>query len=210
MARAHYVNKAQKNIYVQGKRVEYVSEKGKRQGQTLSKIDKTIPDNKDDQILIAKGEPYWWWQFMHGGKHYSKTQPRPSQLTQSGFLSTLYEVQERIVDFECDNKDDFDSFRDEVVSDLQSLLDDTQSSLDSMPEHLQESSVSYERIPALEEYISELEGIECDYDEDELRDEVKEENEDADEDAIEELLKEKIQEKVNDAIEELQNCSCDC
>lgn len=89
-------------------------------------------------------------------------------------------------------------------------LDDTQSSLDSMPEHLQESSVSYERIPALEEYISELEGIECDYDEDELRDEVKEENEDADEDAIEELLKEKIQEKVNDAIEELQNCSCDC
>lgn len=210
MARAHYVNKAQKNIYVQGKRVEYVSEKGKRQGQTLSKIDKTVPSGKDDQILIAKGEPYWWWQFMNGGKYYSKTQPRPSQLTQSGFLSTLYEIQERIVDFECDNKDDFDSFRDEVVSDLQSLLDDTQSSLDSMPEHLQESSVSYERIPALEEYISELENIECDYDEDELRDVVKEENEYADEDTIEELLKEKIQEKVNDAIEELQNCSCYC
>ena len=32
MARATFVNKAQKDIYQNGKRVEYVSQKGKREG----------------------------------------------------------------------------------------------------------------------------------------------------------------------------------
>lgn len=51
MARATFVKSAQKDIYTYGKRVEYVSQKGKRKGQTLSKTDKTIPrDEKLEEL----------------------------------------------------------------------------------------------------------------------------------------------------------------
>jgi hypothetical protein len=46
MAKANFVKKAQKDIFVNGKRVKYVSLKGKRKGQTLSKIDRTV--SRDD------------------------------------------------------------------------------------------------------------------------------------------------------------------
>jgi len=47
---------------------------------------------------IKKGDSYWWWAFMvcgrGGPKHRSKKEPRPSQLTQSDFLSTVMSVEE--------------------------------------------------------------------------------------------------------------------
>lgn len=55
-----------------------------------------------DNPAVKKGEPYWWWKFMVGGrggpKHYSATRPRPSQLTQSEFLSAIYSQQEDLED----------------------------------------------------------------------------------------------------------------
>lgn len=53
-----------------------------------------------DNPVAKKGEPYWWWQFYRGPKQYSKTQPRPSQLTGSETLSAALEVQERCEDLE--------------------------------------------------------------------------------------------------------------
>jgi len=240
MAKANFVKKAQKNIYINGKRREYVSETGKSKGQTKSVIDKTIPADKNDKILIAKGESYYWWQFKNSPKQFSKERPKNSQLTQSNFLSQLYALEEKIEEFSCDNREDFESFRDEVKEEIEQLRDECQESLDNMPEGLQQGSTGellQERIDAMDSWASEIENIECDYDEDDLRKEVLEENdmdeddvkdeeeEDGDEndeeeddddndedeklseDEIQEQINEKIQEKVDEAIEELQNAS---
>lgn len=43
---------------------------------------------------IKKGDSYWWWQFRKSHKQYSKTRPKPSQLTRSEFYSSLYAIQE--------------------------------------------------------------------------------------------------------------------
>lgn len=45
---------------------------------------------------IKAGESYYWWKFRFGGKHYSKTPPRRSQLTQSDFLGQLYAIEDEI------------------------------------------------------------------------------------------------------------------
>jgi len=54
---------------------------------------KAIPDHG-----IKVGDSYYWWKFRFGGKHISRYWPRPSQLTQSEFYSTLYGCQETIED----------------------------------------------------------------------------------------------------------------
>lgn len=218
MAKATFVKSAQKDIYARGKRVEYKSEKGKRAGQTLSKIDKTIPADETDTVIIAKGESYYWWQFMHSPKQYSKTMPKPSQLTQSAFMSTLYSIQEEISECDASTPDEFNEFRDSIASQIEELKDETQNSLDNMPESLQYSPTGellQERIDALENWQSEVEGIECDCDEDEIRSEVQEEmegeldeGEELNEAQIEENIAQKVQEKVQESIEELQGTDC--
>jgi len=53
---------------------------------------------KDNPVAKA-GESYYWWKFRYGGKHYSLTRPRESQLTQSEFLGAMYSLLEEIQDF---------------------------------------------------------------------------------------------------------------
>lgn len=53
---------------------------------------------RKDNPAVEKGESYYWWKFRYAGKRYSKTRPRPSQLTQSDKLSRLFEAQESIDD----------------------------------------------------------------------------------------------------------------
>lgn len=147
----------------------------------VKKSRKAIPD-----AGIKVGDSYYWWKFRFGGKHVSKTAPTRSQLTQSGFLSSLYEIEDRISDSVCETKDDFDSFKEELTGDIENLKDECQDSLDNMPEHSQESSSSgellRERIDGLESWISEIESIEVDWDEDSDDDES-----DAVQTALEEL-----------------------
>lgn len=167
---------------------------------------------------IKKGDSYYWWKFRFGGKRYSKTPPSRSQLTQSGFLGTLYEIEDRMAAFTCDNKEDFDEFKSELVSDIESLRDECQNSLDNMPEQLQSAPTGellQERIDALESWSSEIEGIECeDYDEESLREEMlsdyekeDQEGEDDYKERIDQEVANKIQEFVDAAIEELNNTS---
>ena len=59
MAKVNFVKSARKPIYQRGRRVEYVSKKGKREGQTLSKIDRTLPEDEKDEIFINVGESYY-------------------------------------------------------------------------------------------------------------------------------------------------------
>lgn len=56
-------------------------------------------DNPDHGI--KKGDSYWWWAFRtaySSVKRFSKTRPRPSQLTQSEYLSSFYGAQETVED----------------------------------------------------------------------------------------------------------------
>lgn len=186
MAKANFVKSAQKNIYKIGKIREYVSEKGKRKGETKSVRDKTIPADEGDEILIAKGESYYWWQFKNSPKQFSKERPKNSQLTQSEFMSQLYAIEEKIEEFHCETREEFEEFRDEVKDEIEQLRDECQEKLDAMPEHLQDSSSSgellNERIEAMDSWASEIENIECDVDEDEIREELKEEYEVSDND----------------------------
>jgi hypothetical protein len=223
MARANFVKKAQKDIFTFGKRVEYVSSKGKREGQTLSKTDRTIPRDDDDTIFIAKGESYYWWQFQNSPKQYSKTPPRASQLTQSGYLSTLYGIAEQIEDFSADSADELSEFVDNTKTELEELRDTTQESLDNMPENLQYSPTAellQERVDALETAIDEFDGLDLDYeekDEEELEELVAEDKgiDTEDENWKEEITEEEIDEKrqelesewVQEKLEEIQGIS---
>lgn len=220
MARANFVKKAQKDIFTHGKRVEYVSSKGKREGQTLTKTDRTIPRDDDDTIFIAKGESYYWWQFQNSPKQYSKTAPRASQLTQSGYLSTLYGIAEQIEDFSADSAEELTFFVEDIKGQLEELRDTTQESLDNMPENLQYSPTAellQERVDALESAIDEFDSLDLDYEEkeeEELEELVAEEKglDTEDENWRDEITEEEIDEKrqelesewVQEKLEEIQ------
>lgn len=131
---------------------------------------------RKDNSVVKKGESYYWWKFRFGGKHYSKERPRRSQLTQSGFLSQMYDIEDGIGEqnFTEMDSDAIQSTIDEFVSDIQCLLDECQESFDNMPEQLQESSSSGEtlqmRIDGLEQAISDLENIDTDFEEEDSED----------------------------------------
>jgi predicted RNase H-like nuclease (RuvC/YqgF family) len=210
MARATFVKAAQKDIYTNGKYVKYTSQKGKRAGQEKTKLDRTQPKDKSDTVMIAKGESYWWWAFKNGGKHYSKTKPKRSQLTQSNYLSQLYGIQDRMDELSFDEPEDLESILDEFKSDLENLKDECQNSLDNMPESLQSSPTGellQERIDALDNAISEFDNIDTDYedpDDEELKGEL---DEDATQEDIDNLRQEKKQEWIDEKISDIQNIS---
>lgn len=238
MARAHYVSRANKNIYRQGKTVSYVSKKGKNKGKTLSKLDVTVPANNKDEIIIKKGEAYYWWQFAYGRKNFSKGRPKNSQLTQSAYLSTLYGIQESIEEISAESADDLQSQIDDIKSQLEELRDEQEEKRSNMPDSLQESPTGellQERYDSLDNSISELDGIDIDYEEpsdDELREDAiselgltpKEKDDDEEEvndegftekeeaqieEKICELRQEKFDEWLNEKLEEIQGVSFD-
>lgn len=113
---------------------------------------------------IKKGASYWWWKFYRGIKHRSTKKPRSSQLTQSAFWSGLYSSTESFDDA-VTNATTMEEFK-QAVTTLQEALDEikteTEEKKENMPESLQEGSTGellQERIDGLEEFISELEGL---------------------------------------------------
>jgi hypothetical protein len=122
--------------------------------------------------VAAVGEPYYWWKFRFGGKHYSTTRPKPSQLTQSAYKSTVRKLVERVEEMTAEDYDDFESQKDDIKSELDSLRDEAQSSFDNIPEALQYAPTGellQERISALEEADSNIDGIdEFDFEETEF------------------------------------------
>ena len=88
---------------------------------------------------------------------YSATRPTRSQLTRSSFLSSLYDIEDRIGD--CVDE----AYAEDLVAELECLRDECQDSLDNMPWQLQETSESgmllHERFEGLDEWIAEIEDI---------------------------------------------------
>ena len=123
-------------------------------------VKKARKDNP--QAGIKAGESYYWWSFRFGGKHCSKTSPRPSQLTQSEFLSTAYALQEQIEDMTID-PDDLQAAADElrsVADEIRNLGQEQEDKIGNMPDSLQESDTAQMlngRAEACEELAGELE-----------------------------------------------------
>lgn len=132
---------------------------------------------KDNPVAKA-GESYYWWAFRYGGKHFSKTYPKGSQLTQSAYLSSLLSISEGLAEhsgFDVESgtlaeaqsniASEISALAEEIADELQQALDECQASLDNMPEGLQEGEVGQllqARIDACEEAISELQSIDPD------------------------------------------------
>ena len=72
MATAKFIEQAKRPIYKRGKKVEYISQRGKHAGETKTKIDRNQPADEQDEILINVGEGYWTWCFYGGSPIYSK------------------------------------------------------------------------------------------------------------------------------------------
>ncbi len=153
---------------------------------------------------IKKGESYYWWAFMQGGrggpKIRSKTYPKQSQLTQSAFWSAVYSVGEDH-DTIPSNVDDMDAEIDAIKDDLQNILDETQEKYDNLPDGLQQGQSGEQlqgRVDAIESAISDLDSVDCSFEKDE-------ESEDSEEDQ-EAARMEEIWSEVRDAIDGI---SCD-
>lgn len=117
---------------------------------------------RKDNPAVKAGESYYWWQFPYRAKQYSKTAPTRSQLTSSFFLSELYSIQDEI---EAMTEP---SGLPELISRIEELGYECENSLENMPEHLQETSDSgillQERIDAMGDWASELEGVDIEPD----------------------------------------------
>jgi hypothetical protein len=187
----------------------------------MAKVNHVKSARKDyPEAGIKKGESYYWWEFRFGGTHRSKTPPKPSQLTQSEFLSTLYSAKERMEAIDTSNYEtvsDLESEIEEIRSDLEQLKDDTQEKLDNMPEGLQQGDTGQllqERIDNLDGLISELEGIdfqEPDSEEDTKENNQKEEGEtdEAYAERIEQLMRDQLLERLQEIVDEANNASWD-
>lgn len=155
------------------------------------------------QSPINKGDPYVWWKFRFGRKHVRcvkpECAPKAADLTQSAFLSALYTIQDS--KFEADTFEGLESERDDIVSEIENLRDETQEKFDNMPEGLQQGDTGQllqERIDACEEAANEIQGVDCAAPE--------KEDEETDE-AFEKRLEEEVDEKRTELEEALGNFS---
>lgn len=117
---------------------------------------------KDQPGGIKAGDSYYWWEFRFGGKHFSKTHPRQSQLTQSEFLSAAYALQEQVEDLQYgpDILEDVPGDLRNVADELRTLGSDQEDKIGNMPDSLQDGEVAERmrgRAEACEEIAGELE-----------------------------------------------------
>jgi chromosome segregation ATPase len=129
---------------------------------------------KDHGRGIMKGDSYYWWQFRYSPIMKSKTRPRPSQLTQSEYLSQFYSTQEsfqdtvesilRGIDGSFDSEDEFEEKVEEITSaiseaqsEVESMKDEIYDKKSNMEEYNLESTPAYEILESREQALEELE-----------------------------------------------------
>ncbi len=123
-----------------------------------------VKSARKDNPVAKKGESYYWWAFMQGGrggpKRYSKDRPKQSQLTQSEFWGAVFSLQEQHE--QTPNFEDIESEIEEIKSELENIKDETQGKFDNMPQGLQDGDsgqLLQERVDALEGVIGELDSV---------------------------------------------------
>jgi Rad3-related DNA helicase len=212
MTRAVFVKKSQKDIWSQGKKVTKTHEAGKHKGETYETYDTSVKGSKDDVLVIAKGESYWHWAFRFGPRHVSKEQPKRSQLTQSEWLGRAYSLEEDMVVAEASTPGDLSSLKDEWCSEIECMKEEAEERLENMPEGLRENSSSgqtlQEYIDAFEQWHDELDGIDVDIDEDEIRSDAHDRSlNEGSEETEDEIFSELLLEKVEELLGEMQATS---
>ncbi len=156
---------------------------------------------------IKRGESYWWWAFMQGGrggpKRYSKTQPRGSQLTQSEFYSTLLSCEEQVSDLKADSyqtvgdlEADLQSIRDEI----ETLGSECSDKLSNMPDGLQQGDSGQ----LLETRSSECEALAQEFDGLDFSEPGDEDVKPTDKETKEDALARAVEDRCQEIIEEVQ------
>lgn len=112
---------------------------------------------------VKKGEGYWWWKHFRGSKQISKKQPRPSQLTSSEFLSTVYSALESLEDLDNGMTDAgvADTIQG-VADDIREAGEQAQENFNNMPDGLQQGDTGQmleQRANDAEDLASQLEDI---------------------------------------------------
>lgn len=207
--------KARTDIYNRGIRVPDAKTK------SGFRTDKSQPADETDTLFCKKGDTYFAWGMMIGGRgvqRKSLTRPTRSQLTNSDFLGQIYDLEDN-ADFSGESPEDLQAVRDDLVSSLESLADEQDDKYSNMPDGLQQGDTGQlieARAESCRNIASEFEGIDLDYeepDEDELREELKEEDPDADDQTIDVRLEDRKAEKLAEWIDEkrgeLQDVSWD-
>lgn len=169
-----------------------------------------VKSARKDNPVAKKGESYYWWAFMQGGrggpKRFSKDRPKQSQLTQSEFWGAIYSLQEQHE--YAPSYDDIESAIEEIKSELENIKDETQGKYDNMPQGLQDGDsgqLLQERADTLESVISDLDGVDTSFEEGEREDGVTDEEWDED---IEMRKDERAQEIWSEVTDALGNISC--
>lgn len=168
----------------------------------IKRARKPNPVVSQEDIDAAKADDqgqasYYKWSFRYGPTRYSKTYPRQSQLTQSEYLSGVYELQEEIADAgPYESADDLEAARDDWASRARDLGSECQDKFDNMPEGLQQGDTGQlleERAQAMEQWADDLEGVD-----------ISEGDVECDEDATEEARAEALETYLGEKLEELQ------
>lgn len=178
-----------------------------------------VKSARKDNPAVKKGESYYHWAFFRGAKHYSRTPPKQSQLTQTK-MSAVYSVQEEIEGFSfgtCTTLDEFSNAKDvavdflnEQMSELEEPRDGYEESAENIREAFTESPTAdeceekseqiQEYMDLIEEKAGDCEGVEIDVDS------LDKDDDDYDDDfqqAIDDAIVE-----IEGYIEEATDCPC--
>lgn len=123
----------------------------------------TVKAAKDyPQYDIKKGDTYYWWQLYKQPKRMSKTYPRPSQLTGSDKLSTLYSVQETAQDMveSADDITDIHNALTDAFDEARTVAEEYEQAAENIRDSFPESPTAdecEEKAQAINDWIDELE-----------------------------------------------------
>lgn len=129
---------------------------------------------------IKAGDAYKWIKFRYGGRRVkcADCSFKASELTQSEFLSTMYDLNDRLEDLSGDDPSEIQSEIEDIASEFNNLADETQGKYDNMPEGLQQGDTGQlleQRASECQDVASNLEGIDCEFDHEGAKDELREE-----------------------------------
>jgi hypothetical protein len=141
---------------------------------------------RKDNPVCKKGESYYWWKFRYGGKQYSLTYPRSSQLTQSEYLGQFYDLQEQVEGMgQPSTVEEIEEFADQlenIATEFENLGSEQDDKKYNMPDQLQDSDVGQllesrsescqEAKDAVEEAATELRSLVSDLEDDPSDEEV--------------------------------------
>jgi len=210
MARAK-TSVARTDRYTHGKKVPSTKTK------SGFRIDKSQPRDEDDRLFCKKGDSYFKWQFKGGSPQFSLTPPKQSQLTQNPFYGALYSIGEELE--ELDPKDYMDEptslevYKEEVLSQIQEMLDELEEKQGNMEcaglENVPSYEIVSERLDAVQNWLDEMENIDCELDFETIREEVDSDMEEDTEEERDAEYDNRVLSLIEEKTIEMSECTCE-